>query len=165
MKIELRNVKYAAFASQETHCFSATVVIDGAVVGTVSNEGHGGSDDFRPWELEKRLDAYAKTLPPIDCTTFGGEGTMPSSAEMLIGDLMNEWLSARDLKRRIGKKMLFTVKGKDGLFAVSFKQPGAMQKVLADGPCLNAWKQRHGCAILLNTLPFDEALKIFREAA
>jgi hypothetical protein len=44
MKVELKNVKYSAFASQETHCFEATVYIDGKRVGTVSNEGYGGPD-------------------------------------------------------------------------------------------------------------------------
>ena len=42
MKLELKNVKHAAFASQETHCFEATLYVDGKRFATVSNEGHGG---------------------------------------------------------------------------------------------------------------------------
>lgn len=162
MKIELKNVKYAAFNSEETHCFSATLFIDGVKAGTVRNEGHGGSDDFHPWELEKRIDEYAKTLPPIDCTTFGGQGTMSSSASILIGDLMNEWLVTRDLKRRIAKKMLFTKKGKDGVFVVSFKAPQALDVIVRDKGMLAAFAHRHQADIILNALPFEEALKIFR---
>ena len=29
MKIKIKNIKYAAFQSQETHCFEATVYVDG----------------------------------------------------------------------------------------------------------------------------------------
>ena len=107
MKIEIKNVKYAEFASEETNCFNASVYIDGVKAGTVSNDGNGGCDMFQPWELEKRLNEYAKTLPPIDCTEFGGEGTMESSAGIIIGDLMNEWLRNRDLKKMCAKKVLF----------------------------------------------------------
>lgn len=169
MKIELRNVKHAAFASQETECFTASIFIDGEKAGEVSNEGQGGSDNFRPWALEKTLDEYAKTLPQYDASDLYGKppGTEMAdhSAETLIGELLNEWLVTKDLKRRIGKKMLFTVKGKKGIFAVSFKQPGALPKVLADKAMLATFAHRHQTETILNTLPFDEALKIFRESA
>lgn len=161
MKVELKNVKYAEFNSEETNCFHATILIDGVIAGEVSNAGHGGPDEFRPWELQKRLEAYAKTLPPY---TFEGE-TVPHNAETAIGELFDQWLLTRDLKKRITKKMLFTIKGKKGVFATSFKQPGALPKILADGPALNAFRQRHQCAIILNTLPFEEALRVYREAA
>ena len=36
MKIELKNVKYSDFASHETHCFEASVYIDGKRAGIVS---------------------------------------------------------------------------------------------------------------------------------
>ena len=42
MKIDLKNLKFAEFASQETNCFSATVYIDGVKATTISNDGHGG---------------------------------------------------------------------------------------------------------------------------
>jgi len=109
MKIELRNVEYAAFASQETHCFSATIYVDGKKAGTVSNQGRGGPDNIEPYALQQRIDAYAKTLPLIDCTEFGGTGTMPSSAEIIIGDLLNAYLEERDLKRLCTKKTLFRI--------------------------------------------------------
>jgi hypothetical protein len=114
MKIELKNVKYAAFNSQETHCFSATVYIDGIRSGTVSNEGHGGPDSFEPYSLQKTLDAYAKTLPRVDLSDMFNDGkvhTIPSSAEILIGNLMNAYLEDRDLKRLCAKKVLFKIPG------------------------------------------------------
>lgn len=46
IKITLKNLKYAAFASQETACFAATVYVDGKRLCTARNEGHGGGDSY-----------------------------------------------------------------------------------------------------------------------
>lgn len=45
-KIILKNLKYAAFASEETSCFSATVYVDGKRLCTARNDGHGGCDSY-----------------------------------------------------------------------------------------------------------------------
>jgi hypothetical protein len=44
----LAAVKYAAFASEETACFQATLIVDGQKLCRVSNAGHGGPDEFEP---------------------------------------------------------------------------------------------------------------------
>jgi len=38
--IELRGIKRTAWASEETHCYQATLYVDGEKWGTVSNQGH-----------------------------------------------------------------------------------------------------------------------------
>jgi hypothetical protein len=48
MKIEVRNVKFSAFASQETNCFEATIWIDGKRIGAARNEGHGARRTSNP---------------------------------------------------------------------------------------------------------------------
>lgn len=113
MKIELKNVKYAAFASEETSCFSATVYIDGVKAGTVSNEGRGGPDRLEPRALFERINAYAATLPPIDVSEFHSDGqhTMPQSSETLIGNILNAYLTRKDLMRLCSKKVLFRIPG------------------------------------------------------
>ena len=63
MKIELRNIKYSDFASEETACYQATIYIDGKKVGEVSNSGKGGCDNIYPYEVENMINRYAKTLP------------------------------------------------------------------------------------------------------
>ena len=47
-KFELKNVKYAAFASEDSHCFEATLYKDGKRWCIVSDDGHGGCMDFNP---------------------------------------------------------------------------------------------------------------------
>lgn len=112
MNVQLKNVKYSAFASQETHCFEATVYIDGKRVGTVSNEGFGGPDSYSSQELYEKLTHIASQMPPIDMSAYGIDKTMPASAETLIGDLMNKYLQQKEVKRLCAKKTLFRIAGK-----------------------------------------------------
>lgn len=109
MKVELKNVKYAAFASQETYCFEATVYIDGKRCGTVSNEGYGGPDSYSTDQLRVQLESIAKGLPPIDMTQYGSKEPLPQSAETLIGQLMEDYLEQRQIKRLCAKKTLFRI--------------------------------------------------------
>lgn len=113
MKVELKNVKYSAFASQETHCFEATVYIDGKRAGTVSNEGYGGPDSYSSDALFEQLKAIASTMPPIDMTPYGVKETMPETPETLIGNLMNTYLELREIKRMCAKKTLYRIPGKN----------------------------------------------------
>lgn len=109
-RVELRGVKYAAFASQETHCFTATIYIDGKKAGSVENEGHGGPNSYHPHTVETQLDAIAATQP--DCEFGEGESkwSIKQDADILVGDLMNAYLEQRDLKRHCAKKTLFRLK-------------------------------------------------------
>jgi len=45
-KVTIKNLKYAAFASQETNCFEATIYVDGKRFCTARNEGSGGPDAY-----------------------------------------------------------------------------------------------------------------------
>lgn len=108
MKIELKNVKYAAFASQETSCFEATVYIDGQRTGTVANDGHGGSNRYHPYALQKILDGHGATLPPH----IGDGFSLSIDADILIGELLNIALAKKELTRLMSKRVLFSRDGK-----------------------------------------------------
>jgi hypothetical protein len=64
-RITLRGVKYAAFASQETLCFEATVLFDGQPVCRVSNDGHGGADHVVPLKGEN-YEILTNRLAPVN---------------------------------------------------------------------------------------------------
>jgi hypothetical protein len=154
MKIELRNVKYAAFASEETACFSATVVLDGKPAGTVSNDGHGGPDMHHPLSLEERLNAYAKTLPSY--VAYGE--TFEHNAETVIGDLLDEHLLKRDYKRLVASRVLFV--GSDGKLYQSSKLKKPQLATL-----IEKTKARSDVGQVLNTLPEDEGFALFKTMA
>lgn len=167
MKVELRNVKHAAFASEETYCFEATVYIDGVKAGSVSNDGQGGAHRWSPWALEQRLDEYAATLPSVTTSFIDPKTGQPfvyqQNGESLVSDLVSDWLIARDVKRALSKRILFVREGQ--LRQVS---PPASQKafLLGGSPAqLEALKAKLQTTTILNLLPFDEAVKIYRETA
>jgi len=151
MKIEIRNVKYAKFASQETECFEATVLINGKVEGHVSNEGHGGNNRYHPFELETKLDEHAKTLPQCE-TQYG---PLEMSADLIIGELFTNWLLAKDLKNTLKTRVLFL---RDGKLLQTKKYPKEqLEKIAQTSELALALKAEK----VLNALPFEEALTIF----
>jgi hypothetical protein len=140
VKIELKNVSYNARLSEETAAFAADLWIDGKKAGEVRNDGHGGCNAYHPWALAGQIDAYAKTLPPQQ-TPYG---EIEPDADILIGDLLNDYLAAKDLKRAMGRKVLFLRGGK-------------VYEVKKGGP------PPTGAEKVLNDLPFEEALSLYNQ--
>ena len=48
MKLEMKNIKHSEWASEETHCYQASLYVDGKPFAIVSNDGQGGSDRDYP---------------------------------------------------------------------------------------------------------------------
>lgn len=163
MKIELKNIKYAAFASQETSCYEAAIYIDGKKVGTVENSGHGGSDNVRPWELAVQIDEYAKTLPFVVCSfddpRTGKPAMMAQDHETIFGALLNEWLQDRDLKRAMSRRILFRRDGR--LLETNAHSAAELRARLGETDL--AAKLR--AEVILNLLPFADASAIYRARA
>lgn len=164
MNIELRNVQYNARMSEETACFSATVYLDGKRAGTVCNRGTGGADEFEPFELEQRLNAYGATLPD-ESDTIGGETyTSKPNAETLIGKALDEFLLRRDLQRGLADRILWIRDGK--VFqSKSYPKARVAREVerLRGMPSEQALGQFRA-EYILNLCTFDEALRIYRAA-
>lgn len=169
IKIELTNIKHAAFSSEETHCYSATLIVDGVKLGTVSNDGHGGCDMFHPapgksWDDYKAADARcAAELPGFDLAAYGSTGIMAASLEGECSERVNEWLRRRDLRRLLGRSLVY--------FKTRPTAPGAPMYAakLVKGHPVAAHalrcKQANPEAVVLNVLPEDEALALFAMAA
>ena len=133
--IELKNIKHTAWASEETHCYQATLYVDGERWGTVQNQGHGGCDDFdgvegRGYGDIKTLDErIAATYPPI---TFEDHSlTLDQNLEMLCGELVNAWLRDKDFANAMKRKVLFTRPDVQGVWEVPVKKPHTLASMLA----------------------------------
>jgi hypothetical protein len=151
MKIEVRNVKVAKFASRETLCFTAQVILDGKVVGTAMNDGHGGANLYEPRGLYDRLETHAKTLP--DITTFATPLRM--TADLVIDFLVQDFLAAKDFKKTIASRVLCV--DSDGKVVQTKKLPkGTDIETVA-----RTFVGKPGVAHVLNLLPEDKALAIF----
>lgn len=158
MKIELRNIKYAAFASEETSCFEATIYVDGIKAGRASNQGHGGPTDIDPHQLSERLDAYGATLPQVDLgEELGDRRMMTQDGEWIVDQLLGAWLTERDLKRVLGRKILYVNDGK--VFETKSYPKSKLGQLLAEPVKVRtALKSEQ----VLNLMPFAEALEIYK---
>ena len=154
MKLELKNIKHSAWASEETHCYQASLYVDGKPVAIVSNDGHGGADRDYPhpkfkgdYRAQMRdVSRYFSGLRRTAVTEWSPEG-MEQCLEFWCADQVNDWLSARELKSKLRKEFLFQFADRVGVFAHKTR-PSRAHK-----------------AIILNDLPFDEALSIWKETA
>lgn len=166
MQITLKNVKHVEWNSQETNCFTATVYVDGKRAFLVSNEGHGGCDDHQPLKGQSREEfreilGKAKAFAEKHTFTLGST-TLNHNLDTWIGDLFEEHLAAKQLKNLLKSKLIYR-KADDGSIrglAISKAYPTIAHAIHA----LRKAKFWNEDNTLLNTLPFDEALKIFRAA-
>lgn len=113
--IELKKVSVNKRMSEETHCYSADLYVDGVKWGEVCNRGHGGGDDFRgvagkDYDDLNALDkVIAATYDKVDCTDMGMPGeTLDMSLEIICGDLVNDFLMEKEAKAVVKNKIAFT---------------------------------------------------------
>ena len=107
MKIELKNIKFSEWNSDETNCFQGDIFLNGKKVGTCHNDGRGGCTDYRGIERHetediKRMEEYCKTLPPIEFE--GYKGTMSSidmTLEHYLDHLLEDWLNKKEEKKKL----------------------------------------------------------------
>ena len=117
-RITLKNLKVADFASEETLCFTATVVFDGSSIAQARNDGHGGSTFLHALKGKEQLlfeaQAFAKGLPPA-LLDLDQEGEDPHSINMTLDYLVEELAASIHGERKIraafnrdiGNKVLF----------------------------------------------------------
>jgi hypothetical protein len=161
--LELRSIEFSERMSEETHCYSAKLYVDGVLFGFVSNHGHGGSTDVRSAnggfagvaELDERVKAtFGRTEP---CEVFP-EG-MEIDLEFACDRLLEDWLIRRDYTKTAKRKALFRKSATDeGLYEMPFK---AFPPVAV----FEAIRKKYPEAIILNSLPETEALRLFRGAS
>ena len=95
MNIELKNIKHSEFASQETHCFEATLYVDGKRFCLVSNDGNGGCDNYYPI---KRTDGSVYNGVKAINKKLAAEHE-DINLEIVVGNLVNKWLQDKEIKK------------------------------------------------------------------
>lgn len=163
MKVELKNLKHSEFASHETNCFEATIWLNGKRAFFAQNDGHGGADYYAPLENQDRsefngllndLINHCLTLPKWGAE-FGGEDSMDVTPEILIGNIVNDMLDAKKLKKSLKKKVLFI--NENGIYQTGYRGNRKVDQNLID-----MVKEKNPDSIILNCLAFNEALDLYR---
>ena len=144
MKIELKSIKHAEFASQETNCYSARIYIDGKAFANVSNDGHGGCDDVYPLDTVRREDlaAFRKRLmivetklgkATITSTIKNADGsfwTYPNDLEHECGRLLDDWLRLKEVKKILRRISYLKPDGKLYQLPAKYKPtPAGLERV------------------------------------
>ena len=190
MKLELKAIKHCEWQSEETHSYQGKVYVDGKPMIEVSNEGHGGCDNQYPIEpfthkdVEKVNKWCCDNLPkwhPQDDNIEIKDGfdkgkSYDTDLEIWCGDQVSKFLVKRDekrqskglekrLKKLLDSKILYR-KNKD-IFTMTFKNGSKItQKHLLYFE--NVYSPQKGYDKIadfkvLNTIPFDKALEIYKE--
>lgn len=154
--IVLKNIRTNERLSQETHCYSADLWFQGRKIGIVSNAGHGGCDEFLGNQDDwNAANAWCEAnLPTWDCN---GTPT-PTDLEIQCGELVNEHLMRKELTKLLGKHIVGLVDGELRTWTPKNKAKPT------DAHFVQIAKIQP-TATILNTLAFDDALVIFRQAA
>ncbi len=143
--ITLKNVKHSEFASHETFCFEATVYKDGKRWCFASSDGSGGPTDFyalnegNPSKLRDEIAEFEKEN---------------DSLELVANNLVVEWLDKKDLKKILKKTAAYSPKD-NKIYTFKNKYSDNIGKQITS---------KFKDYILLNTLSFDEAFKLFKKA-
>ena len=131
MELQLKSIKYTEWMSEETLCFTANLYVDGKVFAEVSNQGHGGSTDFRPhpkfktegatyfYRKLKEVEAHCEAMPNLEPCELFDEG-LPMGLELWCNMEVESWLARRDLNRKLKSHVLFQMEGKDGIYQTKY---------------------------------------------
>lgn len=104
MKITLSSVMIHPDMSEETDCFSATILVDGTEVGTVKNDGQGGPHRYH-WQdrgTGARIEEWSETQD----TEFDFE-----RLDQIIDVLLEKFDEQNQLRQWCKKETLFRIKG------------------------------------------------------
>ena len=165
MKLELKNIKHTAWASHETHCYQASLYVEGKPVAVVGNDGQGGCDyeydhpkckaDYRA--TMRAVHDYFKSLPKTDASDIFPEG-LEQCLEYWCADQVNNFLVSRELKKKLKSHVLFQFKYKDGIYQSKY------HPTVTDGDWVIN-KQAGETRRILNDMPFADALVIWKGTA
>ena len=160
MELQLKSIKYTGWMSEETLCFTANLYVDGKVFAEVSNQGHGGSTDFRPhpkfktegatyfYRKLKEVEAHCEAMPNLEPCELFDEG-LPMGLELWCNMEVESWLARRDMKRKLKSHVLCQIEGKDGIYQTKY------HPTVTDGSWQNGRR-------ILNDMPEAAALDIWR---
>ncbi|MFJ5483771.1 hypothetical protein [Pectobacterium actinidiae] len=171
-RVTLKNLKAADFASEETLCFTATVVFDGVAIAEASNDGHGGMTFIHAHEGKAaqlaEAEQFAKSLPP-DTLEGGisGEDDEPLVIDVSLDYLVDQLAEAIHADRKLrtaysrdaNSKVLFIKNGKL-LFLKGVKLKAITDRT-AYFAALRARQQQP--IVILAELPPEEAFALWKQ--
>ena len=183
--MELKNLSLNTSISEETHCFRASVYINGKRMFTASNGGNGGPNFYSPSDFGKGKEAFEEamaiareeakqyTLKKIElgedlqwAIDAFGDGKSDELIDWLIADLINEQLTLKEMRKALKKKVMVYWPKSNEIFYLGKDKPTdeILEKyknhfaTKSDEKNVKDW-------VWLNTIPEAEAYKYWRTAS
>ena len=183
--MELKNLSLNISRSEETHCFRASVYINGKRMFTASNGGNGGPNFYSPSDFNTGKEAFEEamaiareeakqyTLKKIElgedlqwAIDAFGDGKSNELIDWLITDLINEQLTLKEMRKALKKKVMVYWPKENEIFYLGRDKP--TDEILEKYKNHFATKSDEKNAkdwIWLNTIPEAEAYKYWRTAS
>lgn len=161
-KIELRKLSHAKSLSEETPAYSAQIWVDGVYFCDVTNHGHGGPDDYYSRRTAKIYDEVKMLNERIAATfpKFGQEMDRKGfdrDLEVVCHELIDEIEVRKDLQRLLKRTVAFVDPARKGVQCYRGKVEGVQRAHL-----ITETLRKVPGATILNNMPFDDALAVFR---
>ena len=174
--IELKNIKFNAHFTRETHCFSATVYFNGEKVMKVENDGNGGAHHFYP--LRGQSTESFRTMLDESCKEayeslgddireryksilIRGDHALDFSLEYVVTELLNEHLCLKEMRKNLKSKITIFDEGDGKVYQYKMKPLAANIKYLKS---IIADKNEGESYVWLNDIPEHEAMVYWRRA-
>ncbi len=183
--IELKNLSHNVTFSEETHCFRASIYINGKRMFSASNGGNGGPNFYSPSDFGKGKEAFEEsmaiareeakqyTLKKIElgedlqwAIDSFGDGKSDELIDWLITDLINEQLTLKEMRKTLKKKVaVYDPKSNDILHLGRDKPTDEILEKYKAHFVLQRNDKNAKDWIWLNTIPESEAYKYWRTAS
>jgi len=183
--MELKNLSHNVTFSEETHCFKASIYINGKRMFSASNGGNGGSNFYSPSDFGKGKEAFEEsmaiareeakqyTLKKIElgedlqwAIDAFGDGKSDELIDWLIADLINEQLTLKEMRKTLKKKVTVYEPQSNDIFHLGKDKPTdeILEKYKNHFATRSEIKNAKDW-IWLNTIPEAEAYKYWRTAS
>ena len=176
--ISIKGLRLSKDFSEETHCFQATVYIDGKRAFIAHNDGHGGANYYAPHGVSKNNDAkrlaFKKSMAEarkeaaryIEAKSNGREDYDWAVERFADTDELIDWVIT-DLINEIGllKEMRYYLKGRVVAYNTRTREMDQWRTTPVESN-IDPLKKHHEKMpyVWLNELPESEALKYWRNA-
>lgn len=148
MNIELKNIKYFATMSEETHCFEATLYVEGKNAGAVSNRGQGGCNEY----YLKPEFKYENINKAVSSKVQYEDRELTRDLDWICSDIVDDWLTRREIVKDLKAK--WVMRSTDNkIYEIKKTRVPEVARIKAKWP-------DH---VVLNDLTIDEAIRHIKE--
>jgi len=156
--LKLKAVKYFAAGSEETYCFQANLYEGNKKLANVGNSGHGGCNEVHAVDkaAQTRLDEIHNELKKVVAWVHEGEDIY-GDLDTKISELMTDHLDVKYFKKFMKKVAILEDSKIYGLKLIDKKFQANTEAYTAQ------ILKNYPDAVILNSLPTEEALKLFKE--